>query len=68
MKGGPRGSRPGSVRNTRIFLYKNVLSGLNAWKEIEIATSKTTTMFLNFGPLRSYKHSSCERKNVKTLD
>ena len=67
MKGGPRGSRPGSVRNTRIFLYKNVLSGLNAWKEIEIATSKTTTMFLNFGkfePQRSYKHGSYKKKKV----
>ena len=36
-------------------------------KEIEIATNKITTMFLNFGksePQRSYKHGSYKKKKV----
>ena len=36
-------------------------------KEIEIATNKITTMFLNFGksePQRSYKHGSYKKKRV----
>ena len=33
--------------NTR-FIYKNILFGLKASKEIEIDTSKITSMFLNF--------------------
>ena len=37
--------------NTRFFFYKNILSGFKAWKETEIATSKITTMFLNFEPI-----------------
>ena len=56
-----------SVSSTRCFFYKNILSGLKAWKETEIATSKITTMFLNFGkfePQRSYKHGSYKKKKV----
>ena len=36
-------------------------------KEIEIATNKITTMFLNFGksePQCSYKHGSYKKKKV----
>ena len=38
-------------------------------KEIEIATYKITTMFLNFGksePQRSYKNGSYKKKKVYT--
>ena len=41
-----------------------MLSRSEPQKEIEIATSKITTMFLNFGkfePQRSYKHGSYKK-------
>ena len=54
-----------NINNT--FFYKNMLSRSEPQKEIEIATSKITTMFLNFGkfePQRSYKHGSYKKKRV----
>ena len=44
-----------------------MLSGSESQKEIDIATSKITTTFLNFGnfePQRSYKHGSYKKKKV----
>ena len=44
---------------------KNMISRSEPRKEIEIATSKLTTMFLNLGksePQRSYKHGSYKKK------
>ena len=44
-----------------------MLSRSEPREEIEIATSKLTTMFLNFGksePQRSYKHGSYKKKKV----
>ena len=40
-----------AIMHARVFLYKNMSSQLKASKEIEIATSKITTMFLNFGQI-----------------
>ena len=37
-----------SMNNTRILFYKNVLISSEAGNEIEIATNRITTMFLNF--------------------
>ena len=53
--------------NYTFFFYKNMLSRSEPQKEIEIVTSKLTTMFLNFGkfePQRSYKHGSYKKKKV----
>ena len=53
------------VMTYTFFFYKNMLSRSEPQKEIEIATSKITTMFLNFGkfePQRSYKHGSYKKK------
>ena len=47
-----------------------MLSRSEPREEIEIATNKITTMFLNFGksePQRSYKHGSYEKKKVYPL-
>ena len=44
-----------------------MLSRSEPQREIEIATSKLTTMFLNFGkfePQCSYKHGSYKKKKV----
>ena len=38
-----------STYGDRHCSYKNILFGSKAWKEVEIATSKITTAFLNFG-------------------
>ena len=59
-------------RITLFFSYKNMLSQPEPQKEIEIATNKITTMFLNFcksEPQRSYKHGSYKKKKVyRVLD
>ena len=58
------------MATTLFFSYKNMLSRSEPQKEIEIATSKITTMFLNFGkfePQRSYKHGSYKKKKVYVI-
>ena len=55
---------------THIILYKNILFSAQAGKEIQIATSKSTTMFLkywHFEPERSYK-KCCYKKNCVILN
>ena len=54
-----------TLRDYTFFSYKNMISRSEPQKEIEIATNKITTMFLNFGksePQRSYKHGSYKKK------
>ena len=53
--------------NTLFFSYKNIISQSEPPKEIDTATNKITTMFLNFGksePQHSYKHGSYKKKKV----
>ena len=53
--------------STLFFSYKNMLSRSEPREEIEIATNRITTMFLNFSKSelqRSYKHGSCKKKKV----
>ena len=53
--------------NTLFFSHKNMLSRSEPREEIEIATNKITTMFLNFSksePQRSYKDGSYKKKRV----
>ena len=56
-------------RYTLFFSYKNMIFRSEPRKEIEIATNKITTMFLNFGksePQRSYKHGSYKKKQGRS--
>ena len=53
---------------THFFLCKNMFSGSEPREEIEIATDRITTMFLNFGksePQRSYKKKKVYPISVK---
>ena len=57
-------------RYTLFFSYKNMIFRSEPRKEIEIATNKITTMFLNFDksePQRSYKHGSYQKKKVYAI-